>query len=98
MTMNAYALAFEQARNDLSWIDRELERLNTQQKQLLELLNCLQHFVIPNGHASIPEHVAENEEKAAVADSPVSQATETLAASPEAGEQTGEPLEEVKLQ
>ncbi len=96
MPINAYALAFEQARNDLSWIDRELERLNAQQKQLAELLNCLQHFVIPNDHSSIHEHSAECEGKAAVADSSVSQATESEAASPETAEPPAEHFEELK--
>lgn len=96
MPINAYALAFEQARNDLSWIDRELERLNAQQRQLAELLDCLQHFVVPNDHASMHAHTAEYEARPAVADSPVSQATEPEAAGSPTGEPAAEQLEELQ--
>lgn len=91
MSMNVYALALEQARNDLSWIDREIERLNTQQKVLADLVNCLKHFV-PDGHASTHEHAAECEGKAAAADSEVSQATEHEVTIHEAGEPLAEQL------
>ena len=75
MSLNVYALALEQARNDLSWIDREIERLNTQQKVLADLVNCLKHFV-PDGHASTHEHGGECAGVSAAADSEVSHGTE----------------------
>lgn len=86
MSTNVYALAFEQAINDLSWIDRELERLNAQQKQLTELLHCLKHFV-PEVHAPVQEHSAECAEKPAMAEAPVSHSSEHEAA----GQETSEP-------